>query len=349
MIVVNARFLTQPISGVQRYAIEICKELKKHFNDIVFISPKCILHEDVAKELNVITFGRLNGHLWEQVELPYYLKKNKNPLLICLANTAPILYKNKITVLHDIAFERFPRNFSWKFRYTYRFLIPRIVRSSIVMLTVSEFSRDEISDVYGVSKEKVRVVYCAVASKFVPKKNNIVKESYLLAVSSLNYQKNFHSLIQAFNKLENKTIKLYLVGAINKNFANPQLVKDIESNERIVFLGRINDDELISLYSNAECFIYPSLYEGFGIPPLEAQSCGCPCVISNAASLPEVGGDSVIYCNPYSVEDISVQIEKVINSTDLQEKLVLLGFDNVKRFSWKESSKQVVDIIKEYQ
>ena len=124
------------------------------------------------------------------------------------------------------------------------------------------------------------------------------------------------------------------------------MLKDIQGNKNIVFKGRIDDDELISLYSNAVCFIYPSLYEGFGIPPLEAQACGCPVVCSNAASLPEVCGDSVIYFDPYSVKDMRDKILSVLNDEILQKELRTKGFNNIKRFSWKRSVEQVIEILR---
>lgn len=344
MTIVNARFLSQNISGVQRYAIEISRQLKKLKPNIVFIAPKNILHHDLADELSVEVVGSLTGHLWEQVELPRYLSKLCDPLLLNLCNTAPLFYENKMVTLHDVAFERFPQTFSWKFRYAYQLAIPRIVRSSKKLLTDSVFSKDEISTVYDVDRNKIDIVHCSVSERFRCLGTEAA-EKYVLAVSSLNYQKNFHALVQAFNLLEDKKIKLFLVGAINKNFADHKLVEDIESNPNIKFMGRVDDDELIQLYSNAQCFVYPSLYEGFGIPPLEAQACGCPCVVSNAASLPEVCATSVVYCDPFDVADMAKKIRLVIDDEVLRSELRAKGFENIKRFSWEKSAKQIIQII----
>lgn len=346
MFHVNARFLTQNITGVQRYAIEISKQLKIQLgNEVRFVSPKNIIHNKIAEELEVCVVGKNRGHIWEQFDLPIYLTKNKSPLLLNLANTAPICYGNNIVTLHDIAFERFSENFNWKFGIFYRLLIPRIAKKAIKIITVSEFSKQEICDFYKIPSQKIYVIYNAVSNIFNQKVKNY-SEKYVLAVSSLNYQKNFHSLIRAFNMLDDNNIKLFLVGDINRNFADIGLLKDIQGNKNIVFKGRIDDDELISLYSNAVCFIYPSLYEGFGIPPLEAQACGCPVVCSNAASLPEVCGDSVIYFDPYSVKDMRDKILSVLNDEILQKELRTKGFNNIKRFSWKRSVEQVIEILR---
>ena len=346
MLIINSRFLTQNITGVQRFAIEISKQLKKQLDDKVqFVSPENIIHRKLAIELDAKVIGNKTGHLWEQIDLLKYLKQNGTPLLLNLANTAPLFYKNKIVTVHDIAYERFPQTFDWKFRLFYKLLIPNIIKTSKHTLTVSEFSKNEIHDLYGTKLKNIDVVYNAVNEIFKPKKIE-TSEKYILAVSSLNYQKNFHLLIKAFNQLNNETTKLYLVGGINKNFASTELVSEIEKNENIIFKGRVDDDKLIELYSNAICFVYPSLYEGFGIPPLEAQACGCPVVCSNVASLPEVGGvDSVVYCDPYSVEDIKEKIALVLNDESLQSELRIKGFENIKRFSWEESAKKVINII----
>ncbi|AZR81695.1 glycosyl transferase family 1 [Thiomicrospira sp. S5] len=344
MIVVNARFLSQNISGVQRYAIEISRQLKILGYGVRFFAPNNLIHKELADELDVEIIGNLTGHLWEQYELPRYLSKLRNPLLLNLCNTAPLFYKNNVVTLHDIAFERYPRTFSWKFRYAYQLAIPRIARSSKKLLTDSAFSKDEISAVYGVDRNKIDIVHCSVSGRFCFSEKETT-EKYILAVSSLNYQKNFHALIQAFNLLKDKNIKLYLVGAINKNFADHKLVENIESNSNIKFMGRVNDDELVQLYSNALCFVYPSLYEGFGIPPLEAQACGCPCVVSSAASLPEACADSVVYCDPFDVSDMAKKIQLVVNDETLRGELRAKGFENIKRFSWTKSAKQIIQII----
>ena len=199
-------------------------------------------------------------------------------------------------------------------------------------MTVSKFSRNEISQLYGIQSDRIDIVYNSVNTTF---KNIRIenKEKYILAVSSLHYQKNFHSLIEAFDGLGDENIKLFLVGEINKNFTNLNLLEKVKNNTNIIFIGRVSDEELARLYSNAICFVFPSFYEGFGIPSLEAQSCGCPVVCSNAASLPEIYGDSVVYFNPYNVEDMRGKIQMVLNDENLQNELHIKGFENIKIFS----------------
>lgn len=345
MLFVNARFLTQHITGVQRYAIEISKQLKFKLRDgVVFLSPKNIIHNEIARELGARTIGENSGHIWEQLDLPVYIKREGGSLLLNLANTAPVFYKNKICVVHDIAYERFPQTFNWKFRLFYKFLIPKILKNSRKIMTVSKFSRNEISQLYGIQSDRIDIVYNSVNATFKNIRTEN-KEKYILAVSSLHYQKNFHSLIEALDGLGDENIKLFLVGEINKNFTNLNLLEKIKNNTNIIFTGRINDKELARLYSSAVCFVFPSFYEGFGIPPLEAQSCGCPVVCSNAASLPEIYGDSVVYFNPHDVEDMRNKIQTVLSDENLQNELRIKGFENIKRFSWERSAQQIIEIM----
>lgn len=345
LLVVNARFLTQPLTGVQRYSLEISKALKSIDPSIRFVAPKNILDTQTASELNVELIGSRTGHIWEQYDLPKYLNSCGRPTLLNLANTAPIAYSKKISTLHDIAFERYPESFSWRFRKAYQLFIPIILNTSLKIITVSEFSRKEISSFYSINNSKICVIPNAVSGNFT--KTLIASEKYLLAVSSINRQKNFIGLIDAYIKTKTNDHCLYIVGDINNNFSNTELLDKIKSDPRIKMIGRVSDEELISLYSGASAFIYPSFYEGFGIPPLEAQACGCPVISSNAASLPEVCKDSVIYCNPHDIIDMAKKIDLVLSTPSLGADLISKGYNNIKRFSWELSAKRLLNSIRE--
>ena len=343
--IVNSRFLTQKVTGVQRYAIEICRELKKLDPTFIFVSPKNILNREIANELGVLEIGSLTGHLWEQLDLPRYAAKINETKIINLCNTAPIFYKNKLVVLHDVAFERFPNNFSFKFRFLYRLIIPQILKRSQHILTDSEFSKNEISEIYNLNPNLIDCVPCAANHNFSNQKHR-KREFFILAVSSLSPHKNFLSLIKAFKKANIPNLKLHIVGDVHKNFALADVIKSVKDNKNIVLMGRVTDEELIKLYSTALCFVYPSFYEGFGIPPLEAQACGCPCIVSNATSLPEVCGNSVLYCDPYSVDNIALKLDEMVGNIKLRSSLSAKGLENVKRFKWKDSALKIAKIIK---
>ncbi|NLH39211.1 MAG: glycosyltransferase family 4 protein [Elusimicrobia bacterium] len=348
-IFINSRFLTQKITGSQRFAIEISKQLKKlEPEKFVFVTPKDIVHKDLAKELDAKIIGFNTGHIWEQIDLPLYLKKNGSPLLLNLVNTAPIFYKNKIVTIMDLSWKHFSYAVSKKFYLWYSFLIPKIAKNSKLILSISEFSRKNLVKELHINLTKIEIISCSISDSFKPL--NFNREKIILSVGSLQPYKNLLSLIKAFIKLKNenklKDYKLVLIGGQNKKALKSVDFSDYLSRDDIKFTGYIPDEKLIEYYNKASLFVLPSFFEGFGIPPLEAMACGCPCVVSNAASLPEVCGDAAYYVDPYDINDIAKGIEKVLTDDKLRDELVRKGFKNVKRFSWESSAQKVIEILK---
>lgn len=349
MIYINGRFLTQNITGVQRFAEEISLQLNELRNDIVFLVPdiKSVKKHELINFLNVEEVSGLKGHLWEQITLPLYLLKRKKPLLINLCNTAPVIYSNQIITHHDITYRKYPKSFPLSFRLLYRIISPLIIRNSNKIITVSDFSKKEISECYKCDPEKIAVIYNAVSEYFKPsdvKINLSDSESYFLAVSSTNYHKNFHGLIEAFVSSE-LNINLKIIGGGSEVFSKLNLNRN---HPKIKFLGRVEDKELVLLYQNAKGFVFPSFYEGFGIPPLEAQACGCPVISSDAASMPEVLGNSVLYFEPKSKEEIINALELIDSDPTLRMRLIDNGYKNVARFSWGDSAWKLNEIIESF-
>lgn len=340
----NARFLTQPLTGVQRFSLEISKQLNAIRDDLVFLvhSKKEVVDQKNLELFNIQEVKGGTGHYWEQTALPRYLRKMGNPILINLCNTAPVLYKNKIFTHHDITYIRYPQSYSLSFRAIYRLMANINLHHSRKIITVSNFSKQDIADFFNINHENIEVLYNGVSDSFKP--NLYTKDSkkkFALTVSSPNLHKNFNAMVEAFlqTKLD---LDLKIIGSASSIFKDPNYSS---SDERVHFLGRITDEELISLYQSAEFFIFPSLYEGFGIPPLEAQACGCPVVSSNAASLPEVLEKSAYYFDPKDITSMRLAIEKVAGSELLRGQLIQAGFENLKRFSWESSARRLNTII----
>jgi len=352
MIVINARFLTQELRGIQRFAEQTSLALKQLRDDVVFVAPPGIKMHDSAKALDVQCIGRSNGHFWEQVELPLYLQRHGKPLLVSLSSTAPVFYKNQIATHHDINYVRYPQSYSWAFRTLYRTLTPILLARLRSLLTVSNFSRGEISQFYGYPEKQIFVVPNAVSEAFQPGQPLKDKTDYLLAVSSPSAHKNFNRMIQAFLTLRGQeNLQLHIVGAANEIFADPDLQRLACRDPRIRFLGRLSDSELIKQYQGATAFVFPSLYEGFGIPPLEAQACGCPVLAANAASIPEVLQASALYFDPLDVGHIAAAMERIISDLPLRQSLRRRGLNNVARFSWEDSARRVshqIDILRPF-
>ncbi|MCF7566777.1 glycosyltransferase family 4 protein [Sabulilitoribacter arenilitoris] len=345
MIVINARFLTQRMTGVQRYAFEVCSRLPKKIGNkkLIFIAPNETIINKLNNDIDIVFVGKFKGQLWEQISLPAFLKKNKNPMLINFVGIAPIFYKNKIMFLYDLAFKHHPEWFSYSFQKLYNFLIPVSLKNSKRIITDSNYVKQDIVKTYKIPNSKINVIYAAPSNKFINK--NLKREKFILTVSSIDPRKNLERVIKAFNKIESE-YKLVIVGKKSKTFSNVELNEKI-INDNIIFTGYLTDDELIDIYNKAELFIYASLFEGFGIPPLEAQACGCACIISNVTSLPEVYEDSVEYFDPRSTDSIKIKMEEMINNKDKMMKLRNLGVINLKRYNWGDSTSKLKSIIEE--
>lgn len=343
MIVINARFLTQKTTGVQRFAIEICNRLPNSIGgkEIIFVVPNSEIISKLKDNKRIVLTGNLKGQLWEQIDLPLFLKKNNNPLLINFVGISPVIYKNKIMFLYDLAFKHHPEWFSFLFQKTYNLLIPKALKNSKLVVTDSNYVKTDIQESYGIEDGKIKVIYAAPATMF--KNMDLEKEKIILTVSSIDPRKNLFRTIEAFNKIESD-YKLVIVGAKNKAFSKVVLDESL-LNDKIIFTGYLEDEELLNMYNKAEIFIYASLFEGFGIPPLEAQSCGCACIVSNTTSLPEVYGDSVEYCNPYSIQSIENKLVELIKNRKRIKELQSKGEQNMKKYSWNTSSEIFIKIL----
>lgn len=351
-IIVNARFLTQHITGTQRVGIELSKRLKRILPNVRFVTPYDIVHPDIAAELGAEVIGRGRGYLWEQVELPAYLRQEGNPLLVNLGNTAPLWYPNKIVTLLDLSFHLHPEWFSKTFSLLYNFTSPRIARTARKVITISEYSLMDIVQHYGIAPSALELIYPSISDIFrnpPTSKGDNPYGNYILAVSSLDPRKNFKGLIQAFQLAKLPNTKLVIVGASHKVFADTDLKTLMQDDPSIVFTGYISDEQLVNLYQHAMLFAYPSYFEGFGIPPLEAMACGCPTLVSDTTSLPEVCGDASIYVSPSDVNSIKDGLIQACSDASLRQTLIKRGFERVKLYSWDESAQKLAALINRLQ
>jgi len=342
MIVINARFLTQKTTGVQRYAIEISNRLPPYIKDmkIIYVAPKgTLINKAKLNGVEIEQFGHFKGHLWEQIDLVNFLRKKNNPILINFGGIGPVYYKNKITYIHDLAFKYFPDSFSYIFQKAYNIFVPISSKNSLKVLTVSNHVKKDIENNFKI--KNIEVVHAGQNEKF--RNLNLNRDKIILAVSSIDPRKNFKRVINAYSQL-NTDYKLVFVGSKSKSFSDIKLDNNLE-NKNIIFTGYIDDEKLINLYNRATIFIYASLFEGFGMPPLEAQACGCPCLVSDRTSLPEIFEDSVEYCNPESISNIRNKLSLLIEDQEKRSQLVTKGYENIKRFSWDLSTSKILSII----
>ena len=341
---INGRFLTQKVSGIQRMARSLTIEILKINKNFIVLVPEAIDNKIINGDYIKVVPG-LKGHLWEQITLPLFLHKINCPLLINFSPTAPLFYKNNILTICDLSHT----HLEWvtkRFYFFYNFLISRLVKKAMHIFTISNFSKKKILEHYNLDNSFVSVIHLALSDNFkkVSEQKNIInKKKYILGVSSINKRKNFDSLIQAFLRISPAGYKLIIVGEKNtKVFKNFNLS---DKSERIIFLKNIDDNKLIKLYSESTMFVYPSLLEGFGLPPLEAMACGCPTLVSNNSSLPEVCQDAALYCDPFNIDSIEEQMKKILKDNDLQKKLVIRGYKQITKFSYKKSANLILKKI----
>ena len=360
-LVVNARFLTQKVTGTQRFAINISRELKHLQPETIFLTPPDIKNQQVATELAAKIIGTRNYQiykklrlpadlLWEQFDLPLYLTRHGYPRLLNLVNLAPYLYTNNIITIHDIVFNLYPQYFSRKFAFLYNTLVPRLARRARHIITVSQHSKSDICNHLLIHPGKVSVIYNAANLKLSAKNQRPPYPwPYILSVGALEPRKNLPRLIAAFRQLTDKNLRLIITGEgkshIFKEISNlkPSNSHRQPENDRIIFTGFLEDQQLTNLYTHATAFCYPSLYEGFGLPPLEAQTYGCPILVSNRTSLPEIFGPSALYCDPENIDDIANKLRTLIGDQKLRTKLIHAGKKNSRRFNWNRSAKKLIE------
>ncbi len=348
-IYINGRFLLQPPTGVNRFAYELCKAFGELGIEFILICPSKVINKEYdIKDFNIRYFGFTSSHFWEQIILPLFFINKHNYILLNFTGLGPVIILKKIITIHDVAFLYNPLWYSFFYRIFYKILTPLCAKTSHKILTVSEFSKSEIIKFINIRKDKIEVVYNAVPSVFYQKnKDNPfhnIHEKYILAVSSLDPRKNFEKLIKAFNKLNDPSIRLFIVGGKNNIYNHTH--EEHDQNDKIVWLGRVSDRELINYYKYALCFVYPSLYEGFGIPPLEAMVSQCPVIASDINVFHEIYNKAVLYVNPTDEEQISDAIRLLVNDEKLQRKLVDLGEIQSQLYSWKKSALKVIEILR---
>lgn len=359
-IAVNARFLTQQVTGVQRYAIELTKRLIELLGEqnVVLLAPKTspewfhgvrVVRSDMPFE----------GYIWEQFVLPGMFRMSQGDILWSPGNMGPLLLDNQVITIHDLAVFVHPEGFNRYFVWWYRFSLPRLVHRARRVLTVSNFSKTEFIRLLGIAAEKIAVTYLGFDGKF--DFNNIQELSpelsqlklpkrYVLSVASLAPNKNLYGLIRAWTVLKQKIsedVCLVLVGGMPRTLAGIELDPSKLKKDGIYVLGYVDDELLPYLYKGAEVFVFVSLYEGFGLPPLEAMACGTPVVVSKAASLPEVVGDAGVYVDPYNVDDIAHGIHKVLSDSNLREELRRKGLERAKLFSWPKTAQETLAVFEE--
>ncbi|MBU2020230.1 MAG: glycosyltransferase family 4 protein, partial [Bacteroidetes bacterium] len=271
---------------------------------------------------------------------------------LSLSSKAP-----QIGVIHDINFEKYPKDIPWFPRLYLRRFFPLFAKKATHLLTVSEYSKQDIVAKYGIGAHKITVGHNGVSDSFSPVANSEKKDielefsngkPYFLFVGSLQPRKNLKRLIEAYSELvtsKRTNWDLVIVGSQMWNTSNAEERFSEELAERIHFQGHLHQENLVKVMAGASAFVYVPYFEGFGIPLLEAMRSGVPIVAGNKTALPEVVGDAGLLCNPFSVKDIADKMSELENNVDLRNELVQKGLKRSQLFNWDNTAKIVWEVI----
>lgn len=348
-VLVNGRFLSQPVTGVQRYAHELLAALDTLICSgqlpevaVTVLAPHNILRRPPWKSIEFRQIGKLTGHLWEQLELPLFAR---GQLLFTPSGGAPLFHNRNVITIHDAAPFSTPHAYSLVYRTYYKTLQRLLARTAAQIITVSEFSKKELVRHLRLPPNRISVTMLSgqhilrePPDQSIFSRLSLPKEPYVLAVASRNPNKNIPTLEAAFSSLKLPGVWLVLAGGSNSAVFG----KSEALGATVRQLGTVTDAELRCLYENAACFVFPSFYEGFGLPPLEALTVGCPIVVSRAASLPEVFGDVASYFDPHSVPDIAAKISSVLHSNNTSRQQLI---EKSNEFSWEKCAAATMSIL----
>lgn len=302
--------------------------------------------------------------LWNILPIPYrwFFKNQGNITHFFNYNVPPGVHGKTIVTVHDMAYKRFPETVRFRTKQMLNLNLKKSLKRADIVITVSEFSKSEIITYFPEVKEKIKVVYAGVdLNVFKPlfdenikisiaKKYNI-PEKYMLYLGTLEPRKNLERLIDSYYLLLeefNSAPKLVLAGG--KGWLYDSIFNKVSTlglEDKIIFTGYIHEKDVVPLISGAEVFLFPSMYEGFGMPVIEAMACGAPVLTSNVSSLPEVAGDAAVLVDPFSVEDIKNKLKLLLIDEALRKRLNKAGLKRAKRFSWDVVTKDLYEIYKE--
>lgn len=362
---IDARSLQQKGAGVGRYLANLIKHypvIDPTSEYVLYFSKETDINLPPKFSVKTIKLPAMNFNFtWLNICLPWELSVNKIDLFHCPFYGLPFIQPcPMIVTVHDIIYEIHPEWFSFHQGMSFRLLARWGVRSAKKIIADSEFTKKDIIERYKVDEKKIEVVYLAPDESFkkIADQNLIerarlkygIRNDYLIHVGAIHARRNIKRLLEAFQKIKEKKfdLQLVLIGGLNVKAADfYSLIHTLDLQSEVLHLAYVPEEDLACLYNGAKALIYASLYEGFGLPLVEAMACGIPVIASNVSSIPEIMGDAGILFDPYNVDEISSAMELVLRDTALRSKLSGKSLKRASEFSWLNAARQTVKVYNE--
>ncbi|HAL85445.1 MAG TPA: glycosyltransferase family 1 protein [Deferribacteraceae bacterium] len=364
-LIINSTALLASITGIGRYVFEVSKRLSNEIDSNItyyygyFSKRPPVLREETCTAINRFS-------LRDFIVRHPFLKNSARTIIKTFSILNPVKYDlywepnillnpnikalHKVVTLHDLSVEKFPE---WhpeeRVRYYNKF-IKNTIKQASGIITGSYYTKREITEYFNLSDDSVEVIYHGYdKNMFFPGKVKTDSKPFMLFVGSVEPRKNLLNLLKAYNELPlylKKDFSLKIAGY--QGWGNKDVLKLIDQNkEYISYTGYLSNFEIAELYRSASLFIYPSFYEGFGLPPIEAMASGCPVIVSNRTSLPEVCGDAAVYIEPQSIDDITSKIKAVLEDESLRDRLSIAGISQADKYNWDVSANKHADYFRE--
>ncbi|MDD5622984.1 MAG: glycosyltransferase family 1 protein [Actinomycetota bacterium] len=339
--------------------IENLLEIDKK-NEYIFLYNTNSLIGTYSKYKNVkeVVINIQNRLLWDQIGVPRVVRSEKIDIIFNPKLSIPLFAPSK-KVFNIVGLEQFVlrKVYGWRNQLYNRIMMPIYCHFANAIIIMTNIGKVRLTKYINLKENKVEVIYAASNKMFKVIKNTEsalkikqkynLPEKYILFVGGLTPLKNFSNILKALKIIKKEfPIKLVVVGFNRWKYdKDMELIEKLKLENDIMMLGFIPDDDLPYLYNSAELFIFPSLYEGFGMPVLEAQACGCPVVSSKTECIEEISKRSALLVNPYDHKEIAQAILDILNNEDLRDKLVAAGLENIKRFNWVETARQTLELF----
>lgn len=363
---IDARIYGSKFTGIGRYNVELIHhlaQLDKHNEYVIFLRQEEFETFTPPNKRFTKVPADFPHYSWaEQTGFNQLLKKHKLDLMHFTHFNAPVFYNRPYVVtIHDLTLSFFPsKKSNFIKNLAYKFIIRRVTRGAKHVIAISQNTKKDLMETLNLPEEKISMIYNGIHPKFgqinatsrqdLMKKLGI-KQPYFLYTGVWRGHKNVVGMVKAFhafNKANGGEYNLVITGKQNPLYHEiPDTIHQLGIGDQVHLVGMVSEEDLFGLYQNALAYVFPSFYEGFGLPPLEAMQCGIPVIASNTSATPEVCGEgNALFFDPYDIKDIEAKMKQIATDPTLRDRLIKKGHERVKDFDWRKMTKAVLEVYR---